>query len=322
MRGYNRAARLARGDLLVVLQDDDLQPADGAYVARFVTLFDRYPSLGAIGTMSYRMCMDGACWGCCALVQRGVTAGSSEFLQVVLRLCYMSGCCTCGKVHMYAWQQVQSTTLECEGHDFVCRGVEPAAAQVCDVWGLEKLPRVTTCKTPLFPALMLCIFCPTLSRVAVDCLLCTLIPFVSRRLCCTAPCCRAAVLPVPADTCMHRRSGGQPPARWAWLMLDRRGAKCIAFRRCFPGVLSVTFAFAMLFVAGGCWQWQMLWLTGQASWQPSSFASFRCGQHVCPGLNPRAACRVIGLCRAHLLCQCAEDLPFVTHDNIRFHFAE
>ncbi|GLI65087.1 hypothetical protein VaNZ11_008523 [Volvox africanus] len=55
-RGYNRAARLARGKYLVIWQDDQIPPTDGAWVLRMIRLFETYPKLGILGMNTYRMC--------------------------------------------------------------------------------------------------------------------------------------------------------------------------------------------------------------------------------------------------------------------------
>lgn len=48
-RIYNRAADLARGDLIAILQDDDLPPASDEWVRDALALFERYPQLAVLG---------------------------------------------------------------------------------------------------------------------------------------------------------------------------------------------------------------------------------------------------------------------------------
>lgn len=48
-RAYNRAAAYARGEVIAVLQDDDLPPASGEWAERALDLFDRYPRLAVLG---------------------------------------------------------------------------------------------------------------------------------------------------------------------------------------------------------------------------------------------------------------------------------
>jgi hypothetical protein len=49
VHGYNRAAAVARGDVLVLLQDDMLPPADCRWVADLLARFSAFPRLGAVG---------------------------------------------------------------------------------------------------------------------------------------------------------------------------------------------------------------------------------------------------------------------------------
>lgn len=49
LRSYNRAMRLAAGSVVVLLQDDDLLPADDGWIERALALFDAYPDLGVLG---------------------------------------------------------------------------------------------------------------------------------------------------------------------------------------------------------------------------------------------------------------------------------
>jgi GT2 family glycosyltransferase len=49
IRSYNRAIDHARGEIVCVMQDDDIPPARGEWVADALALFDRYPKLGVLG---------------------------------------------------------------------------------------------------------------------------------------------------------------------------------------------------------------------------------------------------------------------------------
>src|SRR5262249_14575211 len=49
IRAYNRAVDLARGDIVCVLQDDDIPPEDGTWVAQALGLFERHERLGILG---------------------------------------------------------------------------------------------------------------------------------------------------------------------------------------------------------------------------------------------------------------------------------
>ena len=49
VHGYNRAAAVARGDVLVLLQDDALPPTDCRWVADLLARFHAFPRLGAVG---------------------------------------------------------------------------------------------------------------------------------------------------------------------------------------------------------------------------------------------------------------------------------
>lgn len=48
-RIYNRAVDFARGEIVAILQDDDIPPASAAWAAQALDLFDRYPRLGVLG---------------------------------------------------------------------------------------------------------------------------------------------------------------------------------------------------------------------------------------------------------------------------------
>ncbi|PNH10342.1 hypothetical protein TSOC_002927 [Tetrabaena socialis] len=55
LRAYNRMAGLSRGRVLIILQDDDsLQPADCSWLPPLVRQFDAMPKLGMVGLKSYR----------------------------------------------------------------------------------------------------------------------------------------------------------------------------------------------------------------------------------------------------------------------------
>jgi hypothetical protein len=54
VRGYNRIAALARGDVLVFLQDDDLLPTTCQWLQRTLDAFDSFPSLALLG---YQVCL-------------------------------------------------------------------------------------------------------------------------------------------------------------------------------------------------------------------------------------------------------------------------
>ncbi|GAX76660.1 hypothetical protein CEUSTIGMA_g4106.t1 [Chlamydomonas eustigma] len=56
-RAYNRIAGLARGQLLILLQDDMHPPEDDVWVQHLLQLFSKYPELGAVGMMAYRYCI-------------------------------------------------------------------------------------------------------------------------------------------------------------------------------------------------------------------------------------------------------------------------
>lgn len=49
IRAYNRAVDYARGEFVCVLQDDDIPPADGAWVREALDLFDADPQLAVLG---------------------------------------------------------------------------------------------------------------------------------------------------------------------------------------------------------------------------------------------------------------------------------
>ena len=49
VRTYSRALDFARGEIVALLQDDDLPPSDGLWVEEALALFDRYPKLAVLG---------------------------------------------------------------------------------------------------------------------------------------------------------------------------------------------------------------------------------------------------------------------------------
>ncbi len=49
LRSYNRAMRMSDGDVVVLLQDDDLLPADDEWLENALRLFDTLPDLGVLG---------------------------------------------------------------------------------------------------------------------------------------------------------------------------------------------------------------------------------------------------------------------------------
>ncbi|GFR46805.1 hypothetical protein Agub_g8438 [Astrephomene gubernaculifera] len=55
-RGYNRAARAARGSYLVIWQDDQKMPIKTNWVPDMVRLYETYPQLGVLGMNTYRLC--------------------------------------------------------------------------------------------------------------------------------------------------------------------------------------------------------------------------------------------------------------------------
>ena len=55
-RGYNRAARAARGRYLVIWQDDQVPPVNGKWVDDMVAVYEAYPKVAVLGMNSYRLC--------------------------------------------------------------------------------------------------------------------------------------------------------------------------------------------------------------------------------------------------------------------------
>jgi glycosyltransferase involved in cell wall biosynthesis len=49
IRSYSRALDFARGEIVALLQDDDIPPPDGAWVTEALDLFDRHPKLAVLG---------------------------------------------------------------------------------------------------------------------------------------------------------------------------------------------------------------------------------------------------------------------------------
>jgi glycosyltransferase involved in cell wall biosynthesis len=49
IRSYNRAIDFSRGDIVCVLQDDDIPPPDGKWVTDALALFERHPKLAILG---------------------------------------------------------------------------------------------------------------------------------------------------------------------------------------------------------------------------------------------------------------------------------
>ncbi|MDP3920773.1 MAG: glycosyltransferase [Candidatus Omnitrophota bacterium] len=51
LRIYNRAISLARGEIVIVNQDDDIPPQDASWIRDAVRLFDKYPRLAILGAL-------------------------------------------------------------------------------------------------------------------------------------------------------------------------------------------------------------------------------------------------------------------------------
>lgn len=49
IRSYNRAIDLARGEYVCVMQDDDIPPANGAWVSQALDIFEHHPGLAVLG---------------------------------------------------------------------------------------------------------------------------------------------------------------------------------------------------------------------------------------------------------------------------------
>lgn len=56
VRGYNRLASVARSQILMFLQDDQLPPNDGTWLVSLLSIFDKYHLVGAVGLHSFRVC--------------------------------------------------------------------------------------------------------------------------------------------------------------------------------------------------------------------------------------------------------------------------
>lgn len=58
-RGYNRAAGVARGQFVVICQDDDLWPMDPKFLDQKLQIFAKYPKVASIGSKGFRWCQSG-----------------------------------------------------------------------------------------------------------------------------------------------------------------------------------------------------------------------------------------------------------------------
>ncbi|KAG1661003.1 hypothetical protein FOA52_007168 [Chlamydomonas sp. UWO 241] len=65
IRAYNRAAGIARGEFIVMLQDDQILPGEGdsradgvVWIKNMLAAFRKYEAIGVIGFQSYRFCME------------------------------------------------------------------------------------------------------------------------------------------------------------------------------------------------------------------------------------------------------------------------
>lgn len=54
-RGYNRGAAMAKGDIVVMMQDDDIPPLDCSWVKNLLTAFASWPRLGMVGMKGGRL---------------------------------------------------------------------------------------------------------------------------------------------------------------------------------------------------------------------------------------------------------------------------
>ncbi len=59
IRAYDRAIHLARGDVVCILQDDDIPPPDGRWVDEALALFDAHPGLAILGGFQGRFFGEG-----------------------------------------------------------------------------------------------------------------------------------------------------------------------------------------------------------------------------------------------------------------------
>ena len=58
VRSYNRLASLARGEVLVMMADDDKPPSDCSWMSKLVSIFDKWPATGVVGIRNYNTCHD------------------------------------------------------------------------------------------------------------------------------------------------------------------------------------------------------------------------------------------------------------------------
>ena len=58
VRSYNRLASLAKGEVLVMMADDDKPPTDCSWMSRLVAIFDKWPGTGVVGIRNYNTCHD------------------------------------------------------------------------------------------------------------------------------------------------------------------------------------------------------------------------------------------------------------------------
>ncbi|KAG1666350.1 hypothetical protein FOA52_007888 [Chlamydomonas sp. UWO 241] len=58
IRAFNRLAGMARGDVFVVLGDDDIPPLDNSWILNAVRIFDRWPQIGILGLRNFVACSD------------------------------------------------------------------------------------------------------------------------------------------------------------------------------------------------------------------------------------------------------------------------
>ena len=49
VHGYNRLASMARGEVIIVIQDDDMPPDSCTWLGYMLKEFARFPLLGAVG---------------------------------------------------------------------------------------------------------------------------------------------------------------------------------------------------------------------------------------------------------------------------------
>mmetsp|Transcript_27600 Transcript_27600/g.60380 ORF Transcript_27600/g.60380 Transcript_27600/m.60380 type:complete len:448 (+) Transcript_27600:355-1698(+) len=58
VRSYNRLAHIARGDILIMIADDDYPPESCDWLHNVVKIFDRWPEAGIVGIRNYVTCFD------------------------------------------------------------------------------------------------------------------------------------------------------------------------------------------------------------------------------------------------------------------------